>query len=210
MKGAMCESVDKYLVLFAKWPIHGHVKTRMANHSSKDFALEAYLELYQASYQTISSYSSAVSDVYFDQALDESFAALFTDEFSVPSHYEIQQGDNLGERMANTIQAALDRMGRVVIIGSDCPVIDAEYLDQAFEALLSSDIVLGPAEDGGYVLIGASRFHPSIFDKVQWGTETVFAKTKENADRLGYTCHALSTRWDVDSVEDFERWKSLT
>lgn len=119
---------------------------------------------------------------------------------------QVQQGADLGERMAFAVDAALRRATQVLLIGSDCPALTAGHLQQAAAALRAgSDAVLVPAEDGGYALIGLSRNAPELFADITWGGPEVLAQTRARLRECGLRGHELETLWDVDRPEDFLR-----
>ena len=98
----------------------------------------------------------------------------------------------------------------MVLIGADAPNLPIDYLHQSFELLRDADLVLGPASDGGYYLLGARRLHPVLFQKMPWGTDKVFSITRQRVKSSGIS-HAELPRWyDVDTPQDVERlWKDL-
>jgi hypothetical protein len=124
---------------------------------------------------------------------------------------ELQAGDDLGERMAHTLQEKLHGgFGQVVLVGADSPSLPLDYLRQSFEALRTVDLVLGPADDGGYYLLGARRLHPQIFLKMPWGTERVLAITRQRIKDGRITHRELAPWYDVDTPADVARlWKDL-
>jgi len=113
-----------------------------------------------------------------------------------------QQGGDLGARLAHAFQSALFDYDKVVVIGSDCPFIDRRYLTRAFLALDQSDVVIGPASDGGYVLLGLRQFCPALFDNIPWGTQHVGPLTQSIAAREGLAVSVLPTLNDIDRPED--------
>lgn len=121
-----------------------------------------------------------------------------------------QRGRDLGERMHHALSRALRRHRAAIIIGSDCPALRPAHIRRAARWLAGgADVVLGPAEDGGYVLIGARRVSPRIFAGIDWGTGSVYARTVEKLSALGYRWRALEPLWDVDRPQDLERLRSL-
>jgi rSAM/selenodomain-associated transferase 1 len=111
-----------------------------------------------------------------------------------------QVGEGLGQRLANAL-AALDG-DRVLLVGADCPTVDGAYLAAAVAALDEADVVLGPAVDGGYTLIGAHGPHPELFAGVPMSTPRVLAATVERARRARLSVRLLGVRHDIDTVED--------
>ena len=120
-----------------------------------------------------------------------------------------QRGDDLGARMHNALASALARAERVVLVGSDCPAIDREYLVEALDALERVPVVLGPALDGGYVLIGTREIDPGIFRGVAWGTGKVLAQTVERLRQLGWRWKELRALADIDRPEDLTAWQAV-
>jgi rSAM/selenodomain-associated transferase 1 len=114
-----------------------------------------------------------------------------------------QCGDDLGERLVHAFQERLHRGARrVVVIGSDCPTMEPEYVEAAFEALRDHDLVFGPAEDGGYVLVGCSRLRIRPFQQIPWGTGEVLNVTRKKLRRLGIPHRLLRPAHDLDTRDD--------
>jgi hypothetical protein len=121
-----------------------------------------------------------------------------------------QRGPDLGARMHHALSRALRRHRGVILIGADCPELRPEDLRRAARALAGGcDVVLCPAEDGGYVLIGAKRVTPALFSGIEWGGASVYAATANKLDALGFRWRALRELWDVDRPEDLERLRWL-
>jgi rSAM/selenodomain-associated transferase 1 len=113
-----------------------------------------------------------------------------------------QPDGDLGQRMLAAFAAGA---GATLVTGSDCPALTAEHLRMAAIALQDADVVLIPAEDGGYVLIGARAPHVELFRDIAWGTATVLANTRAQISTLGLTCVELPPLWDVDTEPDLAR-----
>ena len=108
--------------------------------------------------------------------------------------------------MNNALNSALYNYERVLLIGCDCPSLTISDFDEAVNALKqNNDIVLGPAEDGGYVLIGIKRPLPELFIHMDWGTSDVLTKTRQRIEELKLDCYELQEQWDVDTPEDYAR-----
>jgi uncharacterized protein len=121
--------------------------------------------------------------------------------------YREQHGRDLGERMAVAFQEALDHGSeRVLLIGSDCPGITCSLLEQALDALRHHDVVFGPACDGGYYLVGMTRFHPRLFSGLTWGTSDVLQRTLDIATTMNLSVSVLTMLRDVDRPEDIRVW----
>ncbi len=119
-----------------------------------------------------------------------------------------QRGATLGERMRNGASDLVARgFGRVVLVGADLPTLPAAYVEDALERLTrpQESLVLGPAEDGGYYLIGLTHVHDELFDGIPWGTPAVLRRTQEAAAALRLTVELLPIWYDVDLPSDLQR-----
>ncbi len=126
---------------------------------------------------------------------------------SLPVAIRPQQGADLGERMHTALQHALGESEFALLIGTDCPVLTGEYLHQACRELQAgTELVVGPAEDGGYVLIGARRPCSALFDSVPWGSAAVLQVTRDRAQSLHLRYAELAVLWDLDTPADLARW----
>jgi rSAM/selenodomain-associated transferase 1 len=118
------------------------------------------------------------------------------------------QGD-LSERLVNAFREGFKNSAeRVVIIGSDAPEISREDMEAAWKALDDHDLVLGPAEDGGYWLIGLKSEQSKLFDGISWSSSSVFEETMERARAAGLKVHLLRKLYDIDTIEDWRRFQS--
>ncbi|MVW76298.1 TIGR04282 family arsenosugar biosynthesis glycosyltransferase [Pseudomonas xionganensis] len=120
-----------------------------------------------------------------------------------------QPAGDLGERMRRIAALGLASSDGVILIGNDCPALDGPYLGHACAALHNHPVVLGPAEDGGYVLLGLRRSDNLLFSDMPWGTEQVLAMTRERLQQLAWNHHELQALWDVDRPEDLARLEAL-
>ena len=120
----------------------------------------------------------------------------------------MQPAADLGERLTYAFaQAFAGGAARAVVIGTDCPGLSAALLGQAFEELRTHDLVVGPADDGGYYLLGLSAPRPALFANKAWSTATVLADTLADAARLHLRVARLPTLHDVDGAPDLARWR---
>ena len=118
-----------------------------------------------------------------------------------------QCGSDLGERMYSALLDGLERFDRVLLVGSDCPGLDTQYLTSAGAALDRVPVVFGPALDGGYVLVGARAVDEGLFREIAWGQESVLATTLQRAESLGIDVEMLEPRADIDRPEDLQHWR---
>jgi len=121
-----------------------------------------------------------------------------------------QRGADLGARMQHAFRRVLRRVPRAILVGTDCPVLNASDLRRAARWLAGgADAVLAPAEDGGYALIALRRVSPRLFAGIDWGGATVMAQTRERLAALGWRWRELPEIWDVDRPEDVARLRGL-
>jgi rSAM/selenodomain-associated transferase 1 len=128
--------------------------------------------------------------------------------FTIPDVWTIrtQRGSHLGERLENAFRAAFeDGVKRIVVLGSDSPTVPLECINDAFDTLSRQDVVIGPALDGGYYLLGCSRFVPELFRDISWGGPSVLQETDEALIRTGRSVTHLITWYDIDRDEDLVR-----
>ncbi|MDC0664232.1 TIGR04282 family arsenosugar biosynthesis glycosyltransferase [Marinobacter sp. SS21] len=196
------------LIQFSKWPEQGRVKTRLAPLLGDNGALQAHIKLSRLVLSRLLA-TGLPLHFYWDRALASpppESTSLLSDLTRAGVEQRFQRGRDLGARMEAALQAGLAEYSRVLIVGSDCPSVDADYVHAAQDALLDSDLVLGPSEDGGYVLIGVRRLVPGMLAGIEWGTGEVLTQTRSRAVDCGVSCRLLDTRWDVDEPEDWRRF----
>lgn len=191
------KSAKNRLIVFIKNSELGHVKTRLAKTVGDENALRIYKALIQKTKDQISGVKAQKS-IYYSNYIDN-YDQFATDEFAK----RLQMGEDLGERMKNTFEAAFNQGAeKAVIIGSDCWQLTQEVVDEAFEALDNADFVIGPAEDGGYYLMGMSSFIPDVFNGKEWSTSNVLVDTLLDVQNNGLTHQILRTLSDVDYETD--------
>ncbi len=118
----------------------------------------------------------------------------------------LQASGDLGVRMETAFEQAFsEQQGPVLIIGSDCAQLTAQIIQEGIDALEEHDFVIGPAEDGGYYLLGMRAFHPEVFKGIAWSTETVFEQTNTIIANKDWTLKLLPTLSDIDYEEDWEK-----
>ena len=195
----MFEFNDIHLLVFAKVPQIGRVKTRMQPVFSEDFSLQLHCAL--VDYCLAQWHRAGLMPISLWSAGEAATFLQHLPQWQGPLHRP-QQGEDLGERMAYAAQTTLANSRGVILVGTDCPFIDKHYLLQACQALQDHDVVLGPAADGGYVLMGLNGVYPSLFKGMAWGTGTVFEDTLAaiQAQQLRY--HCLPVLPDIDRPED--------
>jgi hypothetical protein len=198
------------LLVFARLPERGRVKTRLAESIGGAAALAAYETMLR---DLLASIGRSTPDFEIEilwapteAANGESLANAFGD---LPT--AMQTGATLGDRlsMAFSERFFFHATQKIIAIGVDDPSLPRTLIDHALALLDSCEWVLGPAEDGGYYLIGcrAAAFDPTIFQDVAWGTPSVFATTISRIAEWQSTVAVLPVRWDIDVAEDWERYR---
>jgi len=196
---------------FAKWPEAGRVKTRLEPALGIAGALQAHISLTRAVLDNLYATGYPVQ-FWWDRDQPEPPPAaelILRDLERAGIGQRVQQGTTLGERMAAALAEALQSYGRALIVGSDCPSVDPGYARDAVAALSSHDVVLGPSDDGGYVLLGARKLAPAMLADIDWGTPAVLRQTCARLEQLGLSYCLLEPRWDVDEPEDWARFQRL-
>ncbi len=189
------------LGIFAKPPRPGLVKTRLIPDIGAENAARVYR--YCLKHTLRMARDSGID--YQLYLTEESDDELLRDE-----PFAIQQGGNLGTRMLNAVKELLARSpDGAIIIGTDCLDIRVDHLRSAAQALASHELVLLPAVDGGYALIGCGKAEPALFDDVAWSSDRVLAQTLANAEKLRYRTSSLETVRDIDTLQDLELYPEL-
>ncbi|MDF0752342.1 TIGR04282 family arsenosugar biosynthesis glycosyltransferase [Marinobacter sp. 71-i] len=200
--------VSALVMQFSKWPEAGNVKTRLMPELGANGAMEAHVTLSLAVLENLVASGYTVRFMW-DRAVDETPQGALPVLQRLEVHgvgQSLQQGKVLGERMQQALQSGLREFGKAMIVGSDCPSVDADYVRLAVSALDDVDVVLGPSEDGGYVLIGARRVIPDMLADVAWGTEKALEQTCARLTQAGVSFTLLPQKWDVDEPEDWRRF----
>ena len=198
----MTRSVERTLIVFAKVPRPGRVKTRLAAAIGDAEAAALYRILGRRVVDGVRGGAYRLV-AYIDPAHELAGARDWLGEGGVD--FRPQRGDGLGERLARAFRQELERARHVCAIGTDAPAVDRRLADRAFDELAANDLVLGPALDGGYYLIGANRYWPDLFRDVPWSTEDVLTATLARARALKLRTATLEPLRDIDTVEDLER-----
>lgn len=194
------------LQVFARAPVRGRVKSRLMAALGADKTLDLYRWLLQRSLHSAAAVSVAARELWLSEPVSAAESTLWPPVFC---HY-VQQGESLGERMGCAMQQGLSRQQGVVLMGCDCPGLDQAYLQTAVDALRQGySAVLGPAVDGGYVLLGLSSYEPALFGNLPWGSDRVLDLTLSLLNARGYRVNLLKPLQDIDRVSDLEALRPL-
>lgn len=194
------------LIIFAKAPVPGQVKTRLQTHLSAEECAELHASFIIDAIRI--AHRVPDSDIFISchPGVENPFFQKVARDHKV--RLTPQNGNDLGERMANGIRDALSTgYKKVVIIGSDSPDLPPEYIQEAFKRLETSEMVIGPATDGGYYLIGGIKELP-VFEGIPWSSDKVFEMTLKKAGGHGLIFSVLNEWYDIDTWEDLQRFKA--
>lgn len=185
------------LLIFTKNPEPGKVKTRLAATLGNAKALSIYRQLLEHT-ASITNYLPIDKFIFYSVYVEH--ADLWDAKHY---HKEVQRGKDLGEKMDNAFATAFQMVyDRVVIIGTDCPELNAGIIMNAFAYLNNHDVVIGPAEDGGYYLLGMKRHYTLLFKNINWSTENVFDETITICKKNNINYSFLPVLHDIDEEKD--------
>ena len=191
------------LIVMTRIPELGRAKTRLIPALGETGANAVHTALMQ---RTLATASNAC--VRFQADIEVRYSGPENKLDSVPGrapdqHWRPQSDGHLGQRLIDAFQAAFSEGAeRVLIIGTDCPQLTETHLAEAWQRLASSDVVLGPAADGGYYLLGLTQPQPELFQGIDWGTDSVLQATRERCRDIKLSASLLNTLSDVDEPED--------
>lgn len=187
------------LIVFIKNIRIGNVKTRLAKSIGDEGALQVYSQLIEVT-EKATQRTKAEKHIYFsDKIINENWKK--TPKF-------IQKGENLGEKMQNSFKnGQKEGFDKIILIGSDLPDISPAIIQNGFDALKSNEVVFGPAEDGGYYLVGMNKAHFCVFKNKPWSTKTLLEETLSELQKKNIKYTLLKTLNDIDTIEDLRKSK---
>jgi hypothetical protein len=195
------------LIIFTRYPEPGKTKTRLIPLLGAEGAATLQRQMTEqklAEVNQLQAFYPLSVEVHFAGGNEQ----LMQEWLGSSLVYRRQSEGDLGDRMASAFQASFAAgMTAGVLIGSDCPDLNASLMAEAFQLLRQHDLVLGPALDGGYYLIGLRRLIPELFTGIPWSTAEVLQQTITIAKRLGLAVAKLPLLSDVDRPEDLSVWK---
>ena len=203
--------MENVLIVFLKYPEPGKVKTRLAKALGDGKACAIYKLLAESVIKNVAPKNLKTYDghIFFTPADKENeiknwLKSISDNERAFHIQYSPQKGNTLGERMSNAFQQTLQRKDckRCIIIGTDCPEIDATLIENAFDILKEKNVVIGPCKDGGYYLLGMSRPASDLFVDIDWSTDRVFEQTMEKIRKNNLSYGILKSLVDIDTIED--------
>jgi rSAM/selenodomain-associated transferase 1 len=197
---------NSVLMIFCKAPVPGQVKTRLIPELTAEQAAKLHIELSLKTLQRAVLGKLCPVQLWCTPSTDHEFFSEAKTAY--PLILKQQQGADLGERMHLAFCSALAGYSHALLMGCDCPSMTEQDLEQALMALnQDNEVVLAPAEDGGYVMIGLSRPHPELFENMDWGTDQVLAQTRAQIKRYKLRHYELNEQWDLDTPQDLQRYR---
>lgn len=196
------------VLIFAKAPIPGTAKTRLIPKYGSQKAAELHAAMLKQIVDTVAQWGKCDIQLWCTPDSGHDLFKELTQKYPLSLH--TQEGDDLGQRMYNAFFCVLKKYDSAIIVGTDCPTLNASLLEQAHNKLNEDlDAVIAPATDGGYVLLGLKKLHVKLFSSINWGTETVFDQTMRRLELLDLRWYKLDDQWDVDRPGDVIRLKRL-
>jgi rSAM/selenodomain-associated transferase 1 len=190
------------IIVFTRNPELGKVKTRLAQTIGNKATLEVYIQLLHHTEHVLNSLNCDVA-VYYSETI------IQDDIWNKKTYTKyLQNGDNLGERMYNAFKEQFNlHYNKVVIVGSDLFDLKPQHITNAFKALEQNDVVIGPAKDGGYYLLGMTSLIGKVFDNKTWSSDTVLSDTIKDLQNL--KVNLLEMLNDIDTFEDLKAHPEL-
>ncbi|MGY6744205.1 MAG: TIGR04282 family arsenosugar biosynthesis glycosyltransferase [Cecembia sp.] len=191
------------IIVFQKNAAKGKVKTRIAKDLGEEKALEIYQYLVNSTHQVLSQLKG--QDVFL-------FFSDYTEKVSWQPQegtlqLRLQKGKDLGEKMRLAFEEVFSEgYSKVSIIGTDCPDINIKILNDAMEKLEEYEVVFGPAQDGGYYLLGLKKIHKGLFDGIPWSTEQVLKLSLDYLNSKQISYELITILSDIDTAEDWENY----
>ena len=194
--------MSQLLIIFAKQPMPGCVKTRLGAVIGMSQAAKLYAAFCEDLFSRLQDHPW--NRVITFAPADDATEAFFRNWTGAHEVLWRQPAGHLGNRLTDCFSQGFDEASRVVIIGSDAPTLPAEFISQAFSALEHVDCVLGPTMDGGYYLVGLRRPLPELFTEIDWSTSTVLQQTIDRLAAVEGSLHLLPPWYDVDEARDLD------
>jgi len=188
------------LIIFIKNIEKGKVKTRLASTLGDEKALEIYQALLGHT-RNVATSVDAGRYLYYSSFIEKK------DDWSNKDFIKkLQPEGDLGQRLTTAFKEVFKRNEKVVVVGSDCAQLTPDIVNRAFEKLEEYPFVIGPTLDGGYYLLGMKNFEPSVFENIEWSTESVFSATLKKIQALHCDCYLLEELSDIDYEEDWKKY----
>lgn len=199
-------STDDGLFVFTRFPIANQTKTRLIPSLGAQGAADLQKQMTEHLLCQFQCLQQLTLQVHFAGGTAQDMRAWLGNELPLIH----QSAGELGERLVFALQQGFAAgLQRIVIVGSDCPALEAAHITEAFSLLQAHDVVIGPATDGGYYLIGLSELHAPLFEDIPWGSDRVFEVTQVIAQQQHLSVARLATLSDIDRPEDLPLWHQV-
>ena len=197
---------DTAVIVFARVPRLGRVKTRIAARVGEDRALAVHRALLERALQCAALVSEAWRELCIAGDDEAGECARLANSYDM--RLTVQVGADLGERMFEALHRHTLAGRRVVLMGADCPWLEPHHLRRALELLQAHEQVFAPALDGGYVMVGSRCAHRDLFTGIDWGSSRVMAQTRDRLETLAMSAGFLQPLRDVDTWDDWQAWRA--
>ncbi len=199
----------KHLIIFTRYPQPGKTKTRLIPALGVEGAANLQRQMTEYTLSKVKKFQKSAG-ISFEIRFAGGDLQLMQNWLGTELNYQLQGEGDLGKRMKNSFLSAFDKGAQEVIaIGIDCPGVNAQLLAEAFEKIRNCDLLLGPAVDGGYYLIGLNRAIEELFINIDWGTAKVLQQTMDIAQQLNLSVAYLQALADIDRPEDLPIWQNI-
>lgn len=196
------------VIVFARLPQKGKVKTRLAKTLGEDFALGFYKICAEYVLNECRKISSSQTSIYIFHP-DENDVILIKKWAGNDFRFLPQRGNDIGQKMLNAFKEVFNKgVKRAILIGTDIPAISSSIISEAFTLLNQNEVVIGPAEDGGYYLLGMKKIYEFMFEKIEWGSDKVLASTLDILVNNNIKREIVTELIDIDNEENLKKWMS--
>jgi len=192
--------------IFSKAPVEGYCKTRLIPYLGKKETVQLHMDMVQKTITTAKKINNADVQLWCKPSKQHVFFQKMAKQNALTLHD--QDGESLGFIMNNAAYYAADKYTNIIQIGTDCPYIDTDYINSSIAKLSDeTKVVIGPANDGGYVLLAKNQYYTEMYDDINWGTSNVLQQLEANLQNLNIKYSKLESLNDIDTFDDFQKWE---
>jgi rSAM/selenodomain-associated transferase 1 len=200
------ENKDTAIIVFTRFPVEGKVKTRLAKNMGNKFAVSFFKACAEHTFKELLKVKETGSELFLFCS-EENEIELVKQWTENNFNYYSQQGKDLGLKMYNAFNTVFKKgYKKVIIIGTDAPDISMNIIQSAISVLDNCSVVIGPANDGGYYLLGFKSKLVDLFSGIEWSTDSVFDNTIEKLNNSKIKYFMLGELTDIDTMEDLQYW----
>lgn len=195
------EGTNTAVIVFIKNPELGKVKTRLAKSVGDDKALAIYMQLMEHTRLQMLGVEGVERYVFYSSFVDED-----DDWLPIDFKAKLQVEGDLGDKIKAAFREVFEVVDQAIIIGSDCAQLDSSHIQSAVDQLEKHDVVIGPTLDGGYYLLGMNGNYETLFEDINWSTETVLQETIDKVNQQTISVKLIDKLSDIDYIEDWEQY----